>query len=360
MFMVAEIRIDEQRLRSAVRTLFAAAGSAPRECELVADHLVEANLRGHDSHGVGMIPAYIANARSGELHLNTSPTLVADTGGLLLLDGGFGLGQTVAHEAVGMAVERALATGTCLLSLRNSHHIGRIGHWAEQCAEAGLVSLHFVNVISEPAVAPYAGLAPRVGTNPVCIGFPRRGEPPIIVDFATSRLAVGKVRVAYNKGVPVPEGVLIDRDGEPTTDPASFFEGQPHGAVLPFGEHKGWGLALACELLAGALSGGGTQHHPKRREAIVNNMFSVLVRPEALGTAEAFFPQMDAFLEWVRLPPPGRDPTVQIAGEPERRSRAERVAAGIPVDATTWEQILAAAESVGLARSTLAAEAGVT
>ena len=148
-------------------------------------------------------------------------------------------------------------------------------------------------------------------------------------------------------------------DGEPTTDPASFFEGQPHGAVLPFGEHKGWGLALACELLAGALSGGGTQHHPKRREAIVNNMFSVLVKPEALGTAEAFFPQMDAFLEWVRLPPPGRDPTVQIAGEPERRSRAERVAAGIPVDATTWEQILAAGESVGLARSALATEAGV-
>jgi uncharacterized oxidoreductase len=180
----------------------------------------------------------------------------------------------------------------------------------------------------------------------------------VIVDFATSKLAVGKVRVAYNKGVHVPEGVLLDGQGEPTTDPAALFE-DPKGTLLPFGDHKGWGLSLACELLAGALTGGGTQHFEKRREAIVNSMFSILVDPEALGTTDRFFPEMDAFIEWVRTPLPGRDDAVLIAGEPERRTRAERLAHGVPVDATTWDQILAAGESVGLARAETASLAGI-
>jgi hydroxycarboxylate dehydrogenase B len=356
--MVDEIRVSQDKLRAAVRMLFASAGSNEREQRLVADHLVEANLRGHDSHGVGMIPAYITNFAAGEMKLNASPTVAVDTGALIVCDGGMGLGQSIAHDSVALAVERAKDKGSCILSLRNSHHIGRIGHWSEQCAAAGLVSLHFVNVISDPAVAPFGGRAARIGTNPVSIGVPRRGQEPVIVDFATSKLAVGKVRVAYNKGVPVPDGVLLDAAGEPTNDPAALFE-DPRGTLLPFGDHKGWGLALACELLAGALSGGGTQHHPKRRQAIVNNMFSVVVSPDAVGTAETFFPQIDAFIEWARTPLPGREASVLIAGEPERRTRAERIRDGVPVDRTTWDQIGAAAETVGLARAALQDAAGL-
>jgi hydroxycarboxylate dehydrogenase B len=356
--MAQELRIKDADLRAAVRALFAAAGSGEREQRLVADHLVEANLRGHDSHGVGMIPAYITNFAAGEMKLNAAPTVAVDTGSLLVCDGGMGLGQTIAHDSVALAIDRARQHGSCILSLRNSHHIGRIGHWSEQCAAEGLVSLHFVNVISDPAVAPFGGRAARIGTNPISIGIPRRGQEPIIVDFATSKLAVGKVRVAYNKGVDVAPGVLLDGEGEPTTSPAALFE-EPRGTLLPFGDHKGWGLALACELLAGALSGGGTQHHPKRRQAIVNNMFSVVVSPDAVGTAETFFPQIDAFIEWARTPPPGRDASVMIAGEPERRTRAERQRDGVPVDVTTWEQIGQAADSVGLPREELQALAGL-
>jgi uncharacterized oxidoreductase len=345
---VPDIVVDHAALRAAVAAIFAALGSDAREQRLVSEHLVEANLRGHDSHGVGMIPAYVASRLAGELTLNARPAVLADGGGFILLDGQVGLGQAIAHDAMEIGIARAREAGTCVLALRNAHHIGRIGHWAEQCAAAGLVSIHFVNVASDPAVAPYGGFAGRVGTNPVCIGFPRPGAEPIIVDFATSRLAVGKIRVAHAKGVPVPEGVLIDSKGAPTTDPAVIVD-EPKGAVLPFGEHKGWGLALACELLGGALTGGVVMAGPRTRVAIINSLFAVIVSPERLGTAEAFFGGMEDFALWAQSPPPGREPTVRIPGDPERATRARRVAAGIPVSTTTWQAIVQASLDAGCA-----------
>jgi uncharacterized oxidoreductase len=346
----AYLHVPHDRLRAAVRAMFAAAGSSPRECALVAEHLVEANLRGHDSHGVGMIPAYVENLGIGELILNAEVTVVKDGGGFLVCDAGLGFGQVMAHDAMVLAIARAKETGTCILTLRNSHHVGRVGHWAEQCAAAGFVSLHFVNVVADPLVAPFGGRAGRLVTNPVSIGFPRPGHEPIIVDFATSKLAAGKVRVAMNRGVEVPDGVLIDGSGEPTNDPAALFL-EPRGALLPFGDHKGWGLALACELLGGALSGGPVMRGPRERRAIINNMFSVVVDPEALGTAQAFLGSMESFLAWARQPREGEDATVLIAGEPERGHRAERLRTGVPVDPATWEQLLVAADSAGLGRA---------
>jgi uncharacterized oxidoreductase len=357
--MASEIIITESHLKDAVRAIFAAAGSNARECDLAAAHLVEANMRGHDSHGVGMIPAYISNFNAGELVLNQTPEVVLDSGAMLVCDGRLGLGQAIAHDAVAMAVERARQNGSCILALRNAHHIGRIGHWSEQCAAAGLVSVHMVNVVSEPVVAPYGGRAARLVTNPFSAGIPRRDAPPVIVDFATSKLAMGKVRVAYNKGIPLPPDTLLDHEGEPTTNPAHMFE-EPLGAILPFGGHKGWALGLACELIAGALTGGGTMNSRRKRPAIINNMVSIVISPEAMGTSERFNAEMEAFIAWAKSPPPGREPTVQIAGEPELATRAARLAHGIPVDPTTWEQILASGEAVGLDRGRLSAVAGLS
>lgn len=333
------------RLNSIVRTIFMAAGSSDREAALVADHLVEANLKGHDSHGVGMLPAYIDNARTGVLVLNQSLSVALDAGPLILCDGQAGLGQVMAHDAMSIGIERARATGACILGLRNSHHIGRIGHWAEQCAAAGLVSIHFVNVISEPSVAPFGGTQARIGTNPFAAAIPRAQEPPVIVDFATSRLAMGKVRVAFNKGEPVPPGTLLDAGGQPTNDPAVMF-GDPIGALLPFGEHKGWGLSLACELLGAALTGGKTQSGPRRSNAIINSMFSVLVSPEHLGTTTSFNDEIDAFVAWART---GAQKAMEVLlpGDPERAIKQQRERDGIPIDRRTWDQIMAAADSVG-------------
>jgi uncharacterized oxidoreductase len=340
--------VPADRLGEIVRTIFSAAGSSKREAGLVADHLVGANLRGHDSHGVGMIPTYIANARDGSLVLNQTLSLAFDSGPLIICDGGVGIGQVMAHDAIGAGIERAAGAGACIVGLRNSHHIGRIGHWAEQCAAAGLVSVHFVNVVSTPSVAPFGGTKARVGTNPFAVGIPRTGEAPIIVDFATSRLAAGKVHVALNKGVSIPEGALLDAGGHPTTDPSDLFT-DPPGALLPFGEHKGWGLSIACELLGAALIGGKTQSGPKQGNAIVNSMLSILVSPDRLGTRANLDDETDALVSWVRSEAT-RVSKILMPGDPERATRQWREANGIPIDARTWEEIEAAAKSVGAPR----------
>jgi uncharacterized oxidoreductase len=246
-----------------------------------------------------------------------------------------------------------------VLGLANSHHIGRIGAWAEQCLDAGLVSIHFVNVISEPIVAPFGGSDGRFVTNPMCVGIPMgAGADPIVLDFATSRIAMGKVRVAYNKGQPVLPGTLIDADGHPTNDPGTMFR-EPHGALLPFGEHKGYGLAVACEILAGALTGGITLHDKPNPNAIINNMLSFVVDPERLGTAARLTAQARAFADWVKASPPapGQDAgqRVMLPGDPERAWRRQRLADGIPIDATTWAQLLQAGTRLGLTEAELLA-----
>ena len=342
------VTCSADRLDGIVRAIFAAAGSSDREARLIADHLVAANLSGHDSHGVGMIPAYIHNALAGELRLNQRLALALDAGSVLICDAGQGAGQVMAHDAVARGIRRAASHGSCIVALRDSHHIGRVGHWAEQCAAAGLVSLHLVNVVSEPAVAPFGGTRARLGTNPFAAGIPRKDGRPIIVDFATSRWAVGKVRVAFNKGEPVPPGTLFDATGRPTTDPAALFE-DPPGALQTFGEHKGWGLSLACELIAGALTGARTQSGPRSSSAILNSMLSVIVSPERLGTAGPFADSLEAVVSWVQSEMREGRPAVLLPGDPERASREERLRDGIPIDATTWEQVRAAAGEVGLA-----------
>jgi uncharacterized oxidoreductase len=338
------VLLPADRLHAFTRDLFLAAGSPEREARLIADHLVESNLKGHDSHGVGSIPAYIHNVRSGDLPLGQALETVLDQGSMLICNGGGGAGQVMAHDAMVLGIAKAKAEGVALVGLRNSHHIGRIGHWSEQCAAAGLVSIHFVNVISEPSVAPFGGAAARIGTNPFSVGIPRENAPPIILDFATSKLAVGKVRVALNQGKPLPPGALLTADGEPTTDPAILF-GKPKGVLLPFGEHKGWGMSLMCELLGAALTGGRTQSGPRTRGAIINSMMSIIISPEKLGTEESFFAETSKFLEWAKS---GKNAEVLLAGEPEAAIARERRRDGIPVDATTWEHILAAARDAGM------------
>lgn len=342
--------VRAERLEAVVRAIFDALGSSAREGGLTARHVVEANLRGHDSHGIGMIPTYVRNALQGDMVLNATLGVALDSGAVVICEGGRGVGQVMAHDCMELGIARAREHGGCIVGLRNSHHIGRIGHWAEQCVAAGLASLHFVNVVSEPAVAPFGGTRPRLGTNPFAAGIPRPGGEPVIVDFATSRWAVGKVRVAYNKGVPVPPGILLDADGTPTTDPAALFRSPP-GAVVTFGEHKGFGLQLVCELFGAALTGGTVQSGPRSSDAVLNSMFAVIVSPERLGTADPFAQSLEAVARWVQLETAEGGPDVRLPGDPERESRARRLAEGIPVDPTTWEQILAAADSAGLSRA---------
>jgi uncharacterized oxidoreductase len=345
-------------LTAAMRHLVAGFGSSPAECAAVAGNLIEANLTGHDSHGIGMLPRYADAYLEGNLTPNTAVRTTLDGGTLLRLDGQAGFGQVIGAQAMALGIERARQHGSCLVALGNSHHLGRIGAWAEQAAAAGLVSIHFVNVISRAIVAPHGGGDARFGTNPFCVGVPITGRPPLILDFATSVIAQGKTRVAHNQGKPIPPGCVIDNEGRPSTDPR-WTVVPPTGALLTFGgelgAHKGFGLALMCELLGGALAAGHTQRDDDgTRRRVLNGMFSILLDPAAIGesgtgSASAFEAEALGFIDWVKASPP-RTPgqPVQVAGEPERASKARRSAEGVPVDATTWSEILAAAGRLGL------------
>ncbi|WP_454741797.1 malate/lactate/ureidoglycolate dehydrogenase [Cupriavidus necator] len=357
---MSEHHIPTDALHRWVNDLWLAAGSDTREARLTADHLVGANLTGHDSHGVGMIPKYVLSWQADELQLNRHVSVLHDAGSMLSLDANRGMGQAVTEEAMALAIERARAHGVCVMGLRQSHHLGRVGHWAEQACAAGMISIHFVNVLSKPIVAPHGGSEARFGTNPFTIGVPVAGAPPLVLDFATSAIALGKVRVANNKGVDVPAGCLLDADGVPTTRPGVMFpaEGEAQGALQAFGGeaggHKGYALAVMCELLGAAVTGGYTIRPETltHRHAVWNNMLAIVFDPGRLGTSTSFGDEVQAFADWVRSSrkQAGHD-GIALPGEPERQRRRERAEA-IPVDSGTLAQLDDAAARVQSVRGT--------
>jgi hydroxycarboxylate dehydrogenase B len=355
--------IQHESLRAAIRAIVAAAGSEEAEARAVADNLVEANLTGHDSHGVGMIPRYVASVLSGALRPNRHAELVPDHGTMLLVDGGAGYGQVIGAAAMDLGIERARAHGVCVVATRNSFHLCRIGAWGERCAAAGMVSTHHVNVVGHHAyVAPWRGSDARYVTNPYCAVMPGTlSRPPVLLDFATSRIAQGKVRVARNKGELAPEGALIDSEGRPTRDPEVLFQ-DPQGALLPFGEHKGYGLALMNELFAAVLTGGQGCRPETEREpaALINNMVSTIIDPGRLVDPAFYERELDATLDFVTGSPPANPAEpVLVPGDPERATRAERAATGVPVDTETWREIRDAGASVGLAAAEIDRLAGL-
>lgn len=343
-----DILIAAEKLCAYAASIVRAAGSTPAEADKVAAQLVEANLRGHDSHGVVLVPEYVRNVRAGTLKPNQSAVVVKDTHTLAIIDGHHGYGQVIGEQAMTVGIAKAKKSGVAMVALRRTHHLGRIGHWAEQCCAAGLASIHFTSVASNASVVPWGGRDARLGTNPFTCGVPVEGDEPIILDMATSRLPVNKIRVAHNKGKPIVEGALIDAEGRPTTDPGAYFR-SPRGALLPFGEHKGYALSLIVELFAGALTGGGTislgENAPK---GIINNMFSVIIDPAALGTPRAFYDEVAAMVRFAKASPPVGAEPVMVPGDPERRARRQRLAEGIPVDAGTWRNVAEAARTLNV------------
>ncbi|MBS0338300.1 MAG: malate/lactate/ureidoglycolate dehydrogenase [Proteobacteria bacterium] len=337
--------IHKDPLTAAIKALVRGFGSDPREVDLVTDNLIQANLTGHDSHGIGMLPKYSEAFVEGGLRPNAHVKTTLDGGAMLRLDGQAGFGQVIGREAMEMGIARAKQFGSCIVALGNSHHLCRIGAWAEMAVAENLISVHFTNVISRPIVAPFGGGDARFGTNPFTVGIPVPGGDPILLDFATSVMAQGKARVAYNKGEQMPPGRLIDNKGMPTTDP-KFAVVEPTGAIVTFGEHKGYGMAVVCELLGGALAAGMACHEPATgKKRVLNGMLTIIFDPARLSDGALFAAEMQGFIDWVKASPvqPGFD-RVRLAGEPEREWRAKRMAEGIPVDETTWGDLLKAAE----------------
>ena len=345
------MRVSIHTLTAIATAILLHAGRNQTAAERVSSRLVSANVTGHDSHGVGMIPAYVDGIESGQLLPNADIEIVNDKGPFLLIDGGRGFGHVIAEQAMEVAIERAKASHLSVLSLRNSFHLGRLGDWGEMAAMSGFICIIYANVQSErPLVAPHGGSDARFVTNPYCTAIPATEKHPMfILDMATSTIAMGKARVANLSGKQVPEGSVIDPQGNPTTDPSVMFH-EPAGSLTPFGQHKGFGLALLGDILGGAFSGGGA-YLPEREvpDRIINNMMAILIDPDVFGEAKEFGIDVDKYIDWVKASPPapGFD-AVLMPGDPERLCTMDRLKNGIPLDAGTTEQLITAAKSVNV------------
>ena len=345
------VRAD--RLVALVAAIMEGGGSAAAEAATIARRLVDSNLAGHDSHGVIRVGKYLDWVREGNLRPNARPEVVFDSGAVVIVDGNRGFGQVIGEFAGALGIRKARSSGIALVGLRNCGHLGRLGDWAELAAEAGQVSLHFLNTSGAQRVAPFGGSDRRLSTNPLCVGVPQRGAEPIILDITTSMVAEGKLMVAMNKGEHVPAGWIVDAQGRPTTDPKDFYAG---GALLTIGAHKGSGLSMVTDLLAGALTMGRSSDPADT--AIRNNMLSIYIAPSFYDGDDQVPEEVRRFVDWVKASPP-LDPAqpVLAPGEIERATRAARMRDGVPLDDATWNDIVAAATGVGIAPARVASMA---
>jgi uncharacterized oxidoreductase len=333
-----------------IATIFQTAGCSPTEANCIAAHLVEANLVGHDSHGVIRVAPYVQWLRAGKVLANQSLEVVFENEAIAIVDGQGGFGQSIGEQATRLGIGKCARHGVAVIALRNSGHLGRIGDWPLLAAEAGKLSLHFVNTTGAGIlVAPFGGTQRRLSANPIAAGIPLPGGKPLLLDISACTLAEGKIRVALNKGVAVPENCIIDAQGQPTTDPKVFY-GQPPGAILPIAGHKGYGLSVLCEVLAGALTGGGCSN-PQQADRCINGMLSIYLEPSVFQTDAAFAAELQRFIAWVKSSAKTTpDGEILMPGEIEERTKRHRLEQGIELDATTWSQLLDAARTVGLSK----------
>ena len=325
--------------------LIVAMGSPGEDALIVGRHLVEAQLAGHDSHGLIRLPQYHAHVLEGKVKPGARVEIIRETPTTALLDGHYTWGQVTAMKAIELGISKAEENGIAALSLRNCYHVGRVGVYPLAAAERGFIAQVHCNGHGVCRVAPWGGTEPRLATNPIAIAIPTRAEP-LLVDIPTSVVAEGKVRVSRNAGREIPEGWVLDSDGRPTTNPADLYEG---GTLLPLGGregHKGYGLSIVVDLLGGALSGAGCG---TMTEKVGNGLFIQLTDPSCFCEREEFLDQVDRFTEYLKSSPlkEGVD-DILLPGEPEQRTAARRRKQGIDIDDGTWGQLIELAGTLGV------------
>jgi uncharacterized oxidoreductase len=330
-----------EHLRETGTAILEAAGTPGDQARMVAGLLVEANLAGHDSHGVIRLPQYVHTIERGEIRLDAQVEIVRQTAVAVVLDGQWGFGQVVLSRAVELGLERARATGLAAITLRRANHVGRLGSYVEHIARQKMIGLLLVNMHGGgAAMVPWGGKEARLGTNPLAAGLPREGGEPLVLDMTTSVVAEGKVRIKRNRGEKVPEGWIVDAQGRPSLDPAAFY-GPPRGGLLPFGGpagHKGYGLGLAVELLGGALSGAGCAGRSARNG---NGALLLVIDIAGFAKMEEYYRQVEDFIAFVKASPRATGfEEILMPGEVEARTREKRLREGIFVEEETWRQIV--------------------
>src|SRR5438067_500903 len=341
---------QSSHLESFAARLLQAGGASAEEARVVAASLVDANLKGYDSHGVMRVPYYVQAIKDGEVVPGAELTILDEGPSRIVADGNWGLGQVQAMRLIRLLADKAHGGGLGLATMMHSGHISRLGEYCEKTAARGFVSMLMVNSHGGAVrVAPPGGKAPRLSTNPLAIGIPS-GDAPLVLDFSTSATAEGKVRVKKIAGQQCPEGWLIDNEGRPTCDPNTLY-GNPPGAILPMGgaqAYKGFGLGLMIEILTGALSGGNcarTVPYPKKG----NCVFILLIDPAKFGGSDHFQSEVRQLVEYVRFCPRVEGVNeIVLPGDPERRLAEQRRREGVILDEENWSALVKLADQLGV------------
>ena len=351
--MVETRNFTAPHLHAITRQIFMAAGAPHHIADSVAEVLVNANLSGHDSHGVLRIPQYLGWIADGSLQPAAEPKVVKETPNSLLVDGGQGFGHYASLQTIHKTIEKAKTGHVACANLVHTSHIGRLGEYAEAATRAGCIGIITCGVglgcKTPTRVVPFGGAVGKLDTNAIAIGVPTGNGPPFVADFATSVVAEGKVRVALSQNLDLAEGCILDKHGNATVNPSEFFDG---GWLLPLGGHKGYALSLITCLL------GGLSPDLNLQEDGMSGAFMQVINIRAFTALDSYQSGVRAFLEGMRgtPPAPGFD-EVLVPGDLAHRRRTERLANGIQLPETTYRQIREAAAEFEVSLSEVAVEA---
>jgi uncharacterized oxidoreductase len=338
-------------LSALAQSLFEAAGVPAPDAAVVARSLVDANLCGHDSHGVLRVPQYVEMLRKGINKAGVPLTVLNETPAVVIADAGWGLGQVQAYRLLDKLLPKAKALGIAAGTLKNCGHTGRLGEYAEFAAKERMALFASVNSHgSGRRVVPPGGTEGRISTNPICMGAPTSGAP-VVIDFGTCAAAEGKIRSQFQKKQPTPEGWLVDHTGAPTTDPGVLYT-EPRGSILPFGgaqAYKGFGLGLLLDLFCGGLSGGPCSNPAYPLTGQGNAVVFVLFCPALFSGVDHFLKESDGLTAYVRTcPTVAGVPAITLPSDPERQAKEKRSVEGIPIPDGTWELIAKTAHELGV------------
>jgi uncharacterized oxidoreductase len=335
---------EAQGLKELGVQIFVALGASKQKAELVTETLVKANLCGHDSHGVFFFPVYGNRIKQGYIHPKENPRIIKETPSSAYIDGRWGFGQVVAMKMMETAVEKAKTNMIAAIGAYNVNHIGRLGYYTTWATEQDMIGMMFANV-GNPLVSPFHGTGRTFGTNPVSISSPTATGENFLMDYATSLAAAGKLNVARAKHAKIPTHWARDKNGNPTDDTNAFYD---DGYLLGFGEHKGYGLQIASELLGAALTGSRTSMEDSKNPPSPNGVFCIAINPEAFVGLEAFKLKSAEVIKIIKSRKPEKGETVLVPGDPERISCRQRLREGIPLPEDTWWEISKISLELGL------------
>lgn len=316
-----------------------------KDAKIVADHLVTASLRGVDSHGLARVLPYVRGLEQGFTNPRPKIRVLRETASVALIDGDKALGQIAGFKATNLAIKKAMDTGVGVISVKNIGHVGMLAYYGLRISEKNLIGVIFTS--GPPRVAPWGGRKRLLGTNPICFSFPSENGKPIVLDISTSVVASFKVMLMAKRGEKVPKGWILDKDGNPTDDPKDYVDG---GALMPLGGHKGYGLAVAVEILASILSGAPHTIHIESRPGIgQGGLFVEAIQIESFRPYREYIKDLREFTSLIKSCPLANGfNEILLPGELEERIYEKRIREGIPIDESIWADLKAVSEKLGI------------